>query len=167
MPMIRPRARAMLHRAGDLIWALAIAAAGAWLVGLGGYLLTPIGVGLLALALGLALSALHRLRFQRPVAAPGVIVIDEGQIGYMGPSFGGYLSLRELAEIRLIRVNGLPHWRLKQLDGQALLIPHQATGSEGLFDAFASLPGADMATFSAALDRVQDTQLLWRRPTTP
>ena len=105
------------------------------------------------------------MRFQRPIAAPGVVELDEGQVGYLGPSFGGYVALRELVEIRIVTLHRQQHWRLKQSDGQVLLIPVAAIGAEGLFDAYAALPGVDMSAMAAALDSPADTQVVWRRPT--
>jgi hypothetical protein len=46
-------------------------------------------------------------------------------------------SLDELVEIRLLAMRGRRMWRLKQTDGQALLIPVDAEGAEKLFDVFA------------------------------
>ena len=124
----------------------------------------PLGAIWLLVAGGWGLLALRRMRFQRPVDAPGLVEVDEGQVGYLGPSFGGYLSLRELIEIRVINLHRQRHWRLKQADGQVLLIPVAATGAETLFDAFAALPGVDMSALAAALDSRADTQVVWRRP---
>lgn len=164
MSFLRPQAIQTVSRWSEIALAAAILALGGWLLHLGGYLLAPLGVIVLLTGAGWGLIALRRLRFQRPVAAPGLVEIDEGQVGYLGPDFGGYVALRELAEVRLIRLHGLPHWRLKQTDGQALLIPHQAEGAAALYDAFAALPGADMAAFTAALDRPADTQTVWTHP---
>ncbi|EKD59716.1 MAG: hypothetical protein ACD_54C01179G0003, partial [uncultured bacterium] len=66
--------------------------------------------------------------------------------------------------------------RLKQRDGQAILIPVDATGAERLFDAFASLPGMKTSDLVAALQPADATgqtlpqaanlpemRLIWRR----
>jgi len=109
------------------------------------------------------------------VAAPGVVEVDEGQIAYLGPAFGGFVALPDLVEIRLVTMRGRRLWRLRQTDGQVLLIPVDATGAERLFDAFASLPGMDMAALVAALSpgtaaapggliAGPDMRVLWRRP---
>ena len=163
MSFLRPKALAHLQRWQEVAAAALLAALGLWALVLRGYFFVPLGLVLVALALGWAVIALRRLRFQRPVTAPGLVEVDEGQVGYLGPAFGGYVALRDLAEVRLVRIHGHPHWRLKQADGQALLIPHQAAGAAALFDAFASLPGADMAAFAGALDQPADTQTLWVR----
>ena len=65
-------------------------------------------------------------------------------------------------------------WRLKQADGQALLIPVDAKGAGRLFDAFANLPGMDTADLIAALEPsalpsqaaltlAAETRVIWRR----
>ena len=74
------------------------------------------------------------------------------------------VPLRELAEIRMIDVQGRGHWRLRQADGQILLIPVSAAGADLLYDAFAALPGIDMGVLSRAVDARAGTQVLWRRP---
>lgn len=162
--MIRPEALAALRRWREVAGAGALLALGVWLFSLGGWILGPAGLGLAALAIGLGTIALRRMRFVRGGTAPGVVEVDEGQVGYFGPTFGGFLSLRELVEIRLIEVQGMAHWRLKQADGQFLLIPASASGAEALFDAFAALPGIEMGRLAAALDGRADAQILWRRP---
>ncbi|MCX8509110.1 MAG: hypothetical protein ORN49_09580 [Rhodobacteraceae bacterium] len=164
MSFLRPEARAALRRWSEPALAFAITLGGLWLIRLGGYLLGPLGGALGLIGAGWTLLALRRARFERPVAAPGMVELDEGQVGYLGPSFGGYVSLRELVEVRMIRLQGRPHWRLKQADGQVLLIPAAASGAAALFDAFASLPGSDTAAFTAALDLRVDAQTVWRHP---
>ncbi len=97
----------------------------------GGYLLTPLGLGLLALGAAYALLALRRARFAQGVNAPGMVEVDEAQVGYLGPEMGGYVSIADLIEIRLLTLRGRRMWRLKQSDGQALLIPVEASGACG------------------------------------
>ena len=174
--MIRPEVLALFTRASEVIWAGAMVAEGLWLIWLGGYLLAPVGAGVVALGLGWAVMALRRMRFAQTIAAPGMVEVDEGQIGYMGPQVGGFVSLPELIELRLITLRGRRMWRLKQADGQALLVPVDAAGAEGLFDAFASLPGMDTAALVAAIggapntgqslpvdSNTPDMLLIWRR----
>jgi hypothetical protein len=175
--MIRPEVREALWRWREVLATGALAAFGLWFVALGGFLLVPLGGVLVVLAAGLGLLALRRLRFAQTGQAPGVVELDEGQISYFGPSFGGAVALRELVELRLITASGQRMWRLKQQDGQALLIPVEALGAERLFDAFASLPGMDTRTLVAALSPehgavaasralavAADTRVIWRHP---
>lgn len=149
--MIRSEVSAALTRWREAIVAAGVGAFGLWLMALGGWVLTPVGVGLIALAFGLGIVALRRLRFWHGVGAPGVVEVVEGQISYFGPDAGGFVALPDLVELRLITRRGRQSWRLKQGDGQALLIPVAAAGAGQLFDAFASLPGLDSQVLVAAL----------------
>lgn len=175
--MIRPELRASLHRLREVIAAAGSVALGLWLVSLGGYILQGGGAVIALTGLGWLMIAWRRLRFAREVAAPGLVELDEGQIAYFGTGqmiagagniarlgLGGQVALHELAEIRLLRLQGQQYWRLRALDGQALVIPVAAAGAEALYDAFASLPGIDMGALAAALDRRDTAQSLWTRP---
>ncbi len=174
--LIRPELRQALVRWREPIAAGLVALIGLWFVWLGGYLLAPLGIVTALLALGWGGNAIRRVRFARAVTAPGLVEIDEGQIGYLAPERGGFVALRDLAEVRLIALGHDLHWRLKQIDGQALLVPVSAAGADKLFDAFASLPGMETQRLVSALDLAAGErssgrsagaglgQLLWRRP---
>lgn len=149
--MIRPAARAFLARWQEAGFGAAVLAGGVWIAAQGGWVLLPAGGGIAALGGGLMLLALRRLRFAAAPATPGVVEVDEQQVGYLGPAGGGFVSLRELVELRLIARGGRRFWRLKQADGQALLIPVDAAGADRLFDAFSALPGLDSGALVAAL----------------
>lgn len=176
MPLIRPEVTALALRAREVILAAALLGFGLWLIGQGGYLLMPLGCGIGALGLAWAILAYRRMRFAQDIAAPGVVEVDEAQVGYLGPQGGGYVSIADLQEIRLLSLRGRRVWRLKQLDGQALLIPVDAEGADRLFDAFASLPEIDTAALVAALNPatvpasslpirgdIPEMTLVWRR----
>lgn len=149
--MIRDGARASLWRWREVFVALGIVGFGLWLVALGGYLLVPIGALICLGGASLGILAWRRLRFAGSADAPGVVQVDEGQVGYMGPTVGGFVSLADLVELRIISMRGRRLWRLKQADGQAVLIPIDAAGAEALFDAFSSLPGLSSADLLAAV----------------
>lgn len=154
--MIRPELATALRRWAEPIWATGVTLAGLWLVGRGGWFFGLLGGLLAAVALIWLLAALRRSRFTRDIAAPGVVEIDEGAIRYLGASaLGGQIALRELSEIRLMRLHGHAHWRLKSNSGEALLIPLEAAGAPALADAFAALPGIDMGAVAAALARIE------------
>lgn len=172
--MIRPELLTLLRRANEVIAAGVVLLFGLWLIWLGGYLLTPVGAAIGAVGMAWGLMALRRMRFAQTVDAPGMVEVDEAQIGYLGPQVGGYVSLPDLIELRLIAMRGRRVWRLKQQDGQALLIPVDAAGADRLFDAFASLPGMDTAalvqaleappiTGSSSLALAAETKVIWRR----
>ena len=149
--MIRAEVMHLLTRWREVIAAGVLATLGLWVALLGGYLLVPVGAAIIAFAMVWGFLAFRRLRFQQEVLAPGWVEVDEGQVGYLGPAFGGYVALPDLIEIRLLTMRGRRLWRLKQADGQVLLIPVDAAGAERLFDAFASLPGLGSAALIAAL----------------
>ena len=174
MALIRPEVTDLIWRAREVVWASLVAGLGVWLISLGGYLLIPLGAVIGGIGLVLTVTAVRRMRFEQSVAAPGLVELDEAQVGYMGPEVGGYLSLNELVELRLLSLRGRRVWRLKQADGQALLIPVDAKGAERLFDAFAGLPGMDTSTLVAALGQpalptdgaitlAAETRVIWRR----
>ncbi len=172
--MIRPEAQAALWRWREVALGVGVMGGGLWLMRLGGYLLLPLGAGGGLAGLALALLAWRRLRFASRGDAPGVVQVDEGQVSYMGPQVGGFVSLRDLLELRLISIRGRRMWRLKQTDGQALLIPVEAAGAEALFDAFSALPGMSSADLITALEPPRgaerravmaggENRLVWRR----
>lgn len=151
MSFIRPELLQSAHRWREVIAGGLVAALGLWTATRGGYLLTPLGLALLALGAAWALTAFRRLRFQQDGEAPGIVRVTEAQIAYFGPRVGGFIGLPDLSEIRLLTLRGRRIWKLKQGDGQLLHIPVEADGAEALFDAFATLPGIDMAALVAAL----------------
>lgn len=151
MPMIRPEIAQGLWRAREVLAGGLVAALGVWAAAQGGYLLVPAGLALAGLGAAWTVTSWRRMRFAQATLAPGVVEIDEAQIGYLGPGVGGYVAIPDLAEVRLITMRGRRLWQLRQSDGQALLIPVDASGAERLFDAFASLPGIDTAALVAAV----------------
>ncbi len=153
--MIRAEAAQAAYRWREVIAAGAVGLIGLWLIWLGGYLLLPVGIAVLAFGTTWVVTALRRMRFVQDIMAPGMVEVDEGQIGYLGPTLGGYVALPDLVELRLVTMQGRRLWRLKQADGQTLLIPVDAAGADRLFDAFGSLPGMDMAALVAAVDTPQ------------
>lgn len=164
MSFVRPALARRLKRWSELAAAILAALVGGLIMRLGGFLFLPVGALLTLLALGWAVTALRRLSFQRDVAAPGVVDVIEGQISYFGPSFGGFVALDELTDLRLAEFRGVCQWRLGTSGGEVLLIPVEAAGAEKLYDAFATLPGIDMASLAAALKAGTATLPLWRRP---
>ncbi len=174
---IRPELSAALLRYREALGAGLVVLAGLWLMALGGYVLVPLGLIVATIGAVLTLTALRRARFVQEVAAPGLVEIDERQISYLAPELGGFVSLDELMEIRLLAIKGRRMWRLKQADGLALLIPVDAQGAERLFDVFASLPGMDSAALvlalqpgaaqNANLKLVAETRVIWRKHSGP
>lgn len=168
-PLIRPKLRRWAARWSEALVAAAILLAGLWLVLRGGWFFGALGGLALLVGLSLLLGALRRLPFRRPVDAPGVVEVDEGAIRYYGAAvLGGEIALRDLVEIRLLRLGGRGHWRLRSIGGEALLVPVDAAGAAALADAFTVLPGMDMGAVSAALAHVarqpDAVRTVWRKP---
>ncbi|MBA4490553.1 hypothetical protein H1S04_07195 [Paracoccus sp. S1E-3] len=165
--MIRPELARWLAPRREFFAALAGMALGLWVATRGGWFLGALGLMLGALCLGWAIDSRRRLAFRRDIAAPGVLDIDEGEIRYFAArALGGSVALRDLTEIRLLRLNGQDNWRLKTRDGQALLIPVEARGAEQLADAFTALPGVDMGRITGALAQKGGPSLrvVWTAP---
>lgn len=157
MSLVRPEIVEGVRRFREVILGAGLVGIGVWTALQGGYLLVPAGLGVVVLGTAWVVVALRRLRFAQAPDGPGVVELDEGQVGYLGPGTGGFVSLVDLVELRLLRLRGRLVWRLKQADGQALLVPVDAAGAEALFDAFASLPGMDTAVLVAGLQPVPAT----------
>lgn len=163
MGLLRPELAARLHRRRELLAAAVTFLAGAWVFHLGGLFYRPLGCALAGFALLWGLDAWRRRGFDREIAAPGVVEIDEGAVRYFGARLmEGELPLRELQEIRLLRLDGRTHWRLRTVD-QAMLIPLDAAGAAALPAGFAALPGFDLAQAAAALHSNLPAAVVWRR----
>lgn len=168
MSLIRPEAQAVIAR-----WAEA--AVGAVLVALGLYF-ALVGVGWLLNAVGwilclaggaLGFSGIQRARFRQTGAGPGVVDIIEGRVRYFGPLSGGVVDLGELQELRLDPGQYPAHWVLMH-DGAPLRIPLNAEGAEGLFDAFALLPGLKTEKMLREMERKPaHPVVIWRREFAP
>ncbi|MBU3031790.1 hypothetical protein KNW02_16920 [Paracoccus sp. XHP0099] len=166
--MIRPELRARLSRWSEALVAAAVMLAGLWLALRGGWFFGAIGGLVLLVGTALLIGAWRRLPFLRGIDAPGMVEFDEGAIRYYGAAaLGGEIALRDLTEIRLLRLRGHGHWRLRNQRGEALLIPVDAAGAEALADAFTTLPGLDMGAVSVALAHVAEQpdamRTVWRR----
>jgi hypothetical protein len=165
--MIRAEAAEKLRPWAETGAALAATGFGIWVFSLGGWVFWPLGLLLACACSAWALDARRRMRFNHDGLGPGAVELDEGAIRYLSPNrlLGGEIGLRDLIEIRLMRLNGRSHWRLKSGSGEALLIPADARGAELLAGAFATLPGIDMGRVAAALAPSAPTiQTVWARP---
>lgn len=166
-PLIRPAVARLLR---PFLLPAVMAAAGLWLMWLGGYLLTPLGLLLLASGAGLAVVEWRRRQLGATARhGPGVIELSEGVLRYWSAGdLGGEIAVRDLVEIRLLVINGRPHWRLRSAGNEALLIPADAWDAEMLADAFATLPGIDLGALAHARRAAERAgapgmQVLWRR----
>lgn len=164
--MIRPELVARFAPWRASAAAAATALAGLWVFLRGGWIYMPLGAGIAAFGIAWLGVELNRKRLSGHADGPGMVEIEEGIVRYFAPSaLGGELPLRDVTEIRILRLSGRAYWRLRSRDGEALLIPADATGAVALADGFTALPGADLGQLAAALDRASrdgpSVQTVW------
>ena len=166
---IRPEARALLRRWGEVLATLAVAGLGVWWAMTGIGLPRWLGWATAALGAGLSFGAIQRARFTRTdiTPAPGIVELDEGEIRYLGPRGGGVVALDAILALSLSADSRF--WLVESADGTVLVIPRAATGSAALFDAFAALPGLDMTRLLrvSAQGPAPRAQVIWERTTHP
>jgi hypothetical protein len=173
MSFIRPEAAGAIRR-----WVEPAAAGG--LVGLTGWLgihwagqggaLGWIVLAAAALALFWLRAAVLGALAVRPVTGAGLVVLREGEVGYMGPHSGGFLELDDLVrvDIYLVAPGQDPVWRLVGRQGAALVIPATAEGAAHLPEALTALPGFSDLTAVSALQRDRPGRhVIWERPGPP
>ncbi|TKW67467.1 MAG: hypothetical protein DI616_06295 [Paracoccus denitrificans] len=165
--MIRPELREWLRPRQELLAAVLCMALSGWVASWGGSFFAWLGyLGFMVCAFWLV-GSWRRLAFHRDIAAPGLVEVVEGEIRYFGArAIGGTVALRDLSEIRLLRLNGHDNWRLKTRGGEALLVPVEAKGADQLADAFTALPGLDLGRVSAALAQKggPSLRIVWSAP---
>jgi hypothetical protein len=125
------------------------------------------GLGLMLAVSGaiLFVLGLQRARFRNESGGVGVVEVDEGLITYFGPLEGGAVSVQALSRIELEPDAKPLHWVLSEPGQPSLLVPVNAKGADGLFDAFSALPGIDIEKVLAMLKKKPKTrQLVWERP---
>ncbi|AXC48780.1 hypothetical protein DRW48_02910 [Paracoccus suum] len=154
--LIRPDLARRLAPWRPALVAVAAMLLGGWVFSRGGWVFWPLGTLVFAGAGGWLAVELAHLRLRGRADGPGMVEVEEGMVRYFAARvLGGEVSLRDLAEVRVLRLNGRAHWRLRTRGGEALLIPADAAGAEVLADAFAGLPGADLTRIAAALARAE------------
>ncbi|MFM7446161.1 MAG: hypothetical protein ACKO2N_20080, partial [Tabrizicola sp.] len=141
MSFFRPEALIQLRRLTEPAIGLGLTVTGLWIATRGGVFLAAVGLAIAGLGLAWAILGWRRMRFDAGQEAPGMVEVDEGRVTYLGPKLGGSIGLPDLIEIRLLTLRGRRVWRMKQGDGQVLLVPLDAAGAAALFDTFAALPG--------------------------
>lgn len=120
-------------------------------------------------ALGI-IPAIRMARLRKQRQDPGLVEINERRITYLGPHFGGSVSVDALTRIDIIVSTdwgAAPDifWTLQHRDGPDLSIPARAEGGENLADAFAALPGFDYQKVIRAMGTTGDARfLIWETP---
>ncbi len=173
MSFVRPEAAGAIRRWAEPAAAAALAAL------TGGFGISWAGEGsaLGWIALAAAALALFWLRAAvlgalaaRPVTGAGLVLLREGEIGYMGPSRGGFMELDGLVRVEIYRIapGHDPVWRLVGLEGAALTIPATAEGADHLPEALTALPGFSDLVAVGTLQRDRPGRhVVWQRPGLP
>lgn len=165
MSFVRPAASAALLRWREALVGLGVICVGAWWALTPGQLLPWVGYALIFGGIAMVLAGVQRARFRTGASGPGVVNVDEGQITYFGPLTGGAVALSELATLSLDTTGKPAHWVLFQPGQPELYIPLTATGTEALFDVFATLPGIRTERMLALMRRSEaGRHLVWQRP---
>lgn len=169
MSFIRPEVAQAVSRWREVLAGLAVALVGLWIAGFGGLVMQTIGGIVIAVSLVLTFLSWRRMRFRMEIDAPGVVSIDEGRISYLGPIVGGTVDLSELVQIEVIDIaGGRRCWRLRQVDGQMLLVPLAAAGADALYDHFSTLSGMEARKLMSALDGdATSARTIWSRSFAP
>lgn len=164
MSFIRPEVAAVLSRWREALYGGVVLVLGlSWIFGSRG-LLYLLGFPVVLLALVLIWVGVQRARFRTTADGAGAVQIDEGQITYFGPLTGGSTALADMERLTLVRSLKPAHWRLDTPQQDSLLIPVNASGSDALFDAFATLQGLQTERMLAELNGPGDQPVvIWER----
>jgi len=159
--MIRPELLVIMRRWRELLAGLGIALLG-FLIFQGSFGAGRLFGGTLMLGgLIAAVAGIQRGRFRQVDDGPGVVMIDERRVTYMGPETGGLADLDLMTRLELLPEG--PSWRLVSEDGARLDIPVRARGADRLFDLFAALPGVGLdRLISLSHDPGGATHLIWQ-----
>lgn len=127
--------------------------------------LQVIGFIILIIAAILLRIIIQRVRFYRSLKAPGMVDVTERQISYLGPMYGKTISLDNLNKIELRESEAYSAiWVLHNNEGDPMLVPISAKGSERLFDVFSGLPNVKMEHFVEVLNHTPiRSQIVWVR----
>lgn len=160
--MIRPEVKALAWRWREVLFACGVIAVGVWW-GLAAFgIMAWLGWGLAAVAVAFGISAAQKVRFRGDSDGPGVVVLDERRVTYLGPTDGGVAYLDLMVQLD---ITPAPAWRLINGDGGYIDIPTDAKGVEVLFDAFTALPGLRTEHMLSVLERTKPAQMtVWMAP---
>ena len=172
MSFLRPAAASAIGRWAEpslvgagLLWTL-------WLTW--NWIAAGSGFGWIALVLsaGLALwfrSALAGALSLRPEEGPGVVVLREGEVGYMGPQSGGFVDLALLERVEVVAPSrGEPLWYLDAGHHGHLIFPATAENAEHLIEALAALPGfSDLTAAQTLRAPPKGRTVVWQRSRAP
>jgi hypothetical protein len=139
--LLRPAARDALWRWREILAGGAVVLLGLWWAARAFGIMMWLGFAVAALGVMILVTGVQRMRFARGGGGAGVVEINERRIAYLGPLSGGVVDIDDLASLELDPTGHPAHWRLRPQVGAPVVIPVDAEGADGLFDAFAALPG--------------------------
>ena len=164
MSFIRPEVEKLLIKYKAVLLAGAVFALGGYWAVFSYGLLPWLGYIVMGASGLLLFSFLQRAWFARGEGGRGFVEVDEGQISYFAPDSGGMIAVRELSELSYDGRPNPPVWTLRQAGLPDLVIPVNATGAAGLFDAFAALPGLSADRLLTAQRGAKDhVRIIWRK----
>lgn len=168
MSFLRPEIQGFIRVWREVLALGLLIIAGLWLFGRASGGLRLVG-GVVALAGLFGLWPAWFLTRHRPRGQdPGLVEITERRLTYLGPVFGGDLSLDALKRVELVvgakeGSSEARFWSLWEGGGAGLSVPASARGAELLTEALAGLPGIDLASLHRALTTpVPGTYLIWK-----
>ncbi|MGB0507646.1 MAG: hypothetical protein ACPGGK_15765 [Pikeienuella sp.] len=164
MAFLRPEVALLLHRWREtaiysfvtvslLIWLWDWPLTLTWAAFLG--VIALVGIALTRAALLTALSAQAK-------GGPGVVMINERRIAFLGPEGGGFASINEISAVSVGSPPGLPPTWTLWAGAEPLIIPAAAKGAEGIIDALSALPDFQATRAVAALSG-HNIEIIWRR----
>lgn len=169
MSFIRPAARQAIQHYGEpaalsliTIWAIwqgsVMAADGRWLA------LVPAGVCVVAILALFAWIERTMVAWKSRHTGPGVVVIDEGRIAFLGPAGGVVMAVDMLVVVEVWTEGDRMGWYLADELGQTITIPGGAVGAEALLDRLGTLQGFDHFAMIGAMrgDAARRTRV-WSR----
>jgi len=168
MTLFRPKVKAWLGRWGESTGSALLVIFGLWMLRHGvlryNWMTELVGGAFTLLGGAVFWASFQRSRFAGYAKGTGLVEVTERQISYLTSGGGNSVDLEALTrlEMRSSLYFGRV-WVLKQSEGATMFIPVDATGSEKLFDAFAALPGIDVARLIAAAHAKGDHRdVIWR-----
>lgn len=168
MSFIRPGAAAALRRWGEPALVGVALAASLWQAVR--WLAEGAGFGWIAIVVAALLAfwfraALAGALSRRDRAGPGVVVLREGEIGYMGPETGGFLEIGSLERIEIVRPSrGELLWYFDAGANGRLIVPASAKGADRLVEALSALPGfSDLAVAQVLRAPRRGRHVVWQR----
>ncbi|WP_296417042.1 hypothetical protein [Pseudooctadecabacter sp.] len=160
--MIRAEVKTLAWKWREVLFAAGVAGLGLWWGSASFGVMQWLGYGVAAVAVMLGIAAAQKVRFRGDSDGPGVVVLDERRVTYLGPEDGGVADLDLMVQLD---VTPAPAWRLINADGHYIDIPTDAKGVEVLFDAFTALPGLSTQHMLSVLQRTKPARMtVWMAP---